>query len=110
MGSYFTEDSTLRNETYVIGFTSYRGTAARFMAKVYKTEKPRAGGFENWVDKDFQYSFVDFKRFNKRFPYYSESFYMKCSITSPFHRNEKADWNKVFDGVFYIKDTYSCNE
>jgi len=108
MGSIFTEDSTWMNTTYVIGFTSYEGTAGRIFAKKYKVPKPKPNGFENWINKEYNYAFVDFAKFNTLYPVSDEEFYMKCSPTGPFHRNEKAQWNNIFDGVFYIKDTHPC--
>jgi erythromycin esterase-like protein len=110
MGNIFTEDSSWMNKTYVIGFTSYDGTAGRTFENKYKVPKPKSNGFENWINKDYNYAFADFKRYNLLYPSSKTNFYMKCSLTSPYHRNEIAQWNKIFDGVFYIKDTYPCEK
>ena len=106
MGNVFTEDSTLMNKTYIIGFTSYGGTAGRTFEKTYKIQKPKSKGFENWMNKRYKYAFVDFKNYNVLHPSGYNSFYMKCSMTSPYHRDEEAQWTKIFDGVFYIREMY----
>jgi erythromycin esterase len=110
MGTYFTNDSSLLKQTYIVGFTSYSGTAGRFNSKPYKTQKARSDGFESWINNGYKYAFVDFQKFNNLNRGYHKPFYMKCAMTSPFHRNARAEWNKIFDGVFYIKHTYSCDE
>jgi erythromycin esterase len=103
MGSYFTQDSSLLRQTYIIGFTSYEGEAGRIGMQNYKVRKPKPGGFENWIDQSYNYAFVDFKGLAKR----SETFYLKgLSHSSAFKR----DWANVFDGVFYIKKMYPCEK
>lgn len=110
MGTYLTEDPLLMKQTYIIGFTSYAGTAGRFGEKTYKIQKAKSNGFESWIHKDYNYAFVDFRKFNRANPEYNELFYMKCAMSSPFQRNARAQWNRIFDGVFYIRNTYSCNQ
>lgn len=110
MSTVFTEDSMMLKQTYVIGFTSYGGIAGRLSEKAYKVSTPKANGFENWINHDYSYAFTDFKSFNIENPGYTEPFYMKCSLTSPFHRNELGLWTRIFDGVFFIRDTYRCSE
>jgi erythromycin esterase len=61
MGSIFTEDSSWKNNTYIIGFTSYEGTAGRTFDKKYKVSRPKSNSFENWISKDYKYAFVDLK-------------------------------------------------
>lgn len=110
MGSIFTEDTAVMRETYIIGFTSYQGTAGRTFEKKYKVQKPKSNSFENWINKDYNYAFVDFKMYNNLYPASMENFYVKGSMGAPFHRNEKAQWTKVFDGIIYIKETYPCEK
>jgi erythromycin esterase-like protein len=110
MGSVFTEDSALMNKTYIIGFKSYGGTAGRTFEKTYRIQKPKSEGFENWMNKRYKYAFVDFKNYNILHPSGYNSFYMKCSMTSPYHRDEEAQWTKIFDGVFYIREMYHCKK
>ena len=105
MGSYFTVDKNYLNSTYVIGFTSYEGEAGRLGAEIYSIRKPKPNGFENWINKSYNHSFVDFKSYNSKYPGQSEEFYLKgYGHNSAF----KKDWAKVFDGVFFIREMYPC--
>ena len=107
MGNYFTNDEKSSNETYVIGFTSYEGEAGRLGFKPYSVRKPKPNGFENWINKLLNYSFVDFKSYNTKNPDNSEMFYLKAlGHNSAFER----DWTKVFDGVFFIRNMYPCKK
>lgn len=99
MGSYFTQNEKYLNETYVIGFTSYEGVAGRLGSKTYSVRKSK--GFENWINKSFNYAFVDFKKYGGD----SEQFYLKGLGHNTFF---KRDWTKIFDGIFYIKEMYPC--
>lgn len=108
MGSVFTEDSNTLKNTYVIGFTSYEGTAGRLNSKIYKVEKPEKNSFENWIDKKYKYAFVDFEKYNSSNSNNNDDFFLSGSIKAPYHKNQKAQWNHIFDGVFYIKDMYPC--
>lgn len=101
MSSYFTRDSSLLKKSYIIGFTSYEGEAGRLGMKTFKIRKPKAGGFENWINKSFNYAFVDFKTYSGD----SEQFYLKGLGHNTFF---KQDWTKIFDGIFYIKEMYPC--
>jgi erythromycin esterase len=110
MGNVFTSDTAAMRRTYVLGFTSYQGTAGRLRTKTYKIEKPKPNSFENWIDKDYQYAFVDFKEFNILNPRISQVFNMSGATlgNNRYHTNYPAEWNKIFDGVFYIRDMYAC--
>ncbi len=89
---------------YVLGFTSYQGTAGRLGNKAYKLNPPRSNAFENWIDKNYKYAFVDFDQFNSLNPNAQEDFYMM----GLGHRDYEGKWNLIYDGVFYIKDMYPC--
>lgn len=105
MGSHFTQNEKYLNETYVIGFTSYEGEAGRLGFKKYSVRKPKANGFENWINKSFNYSFIDFKPYNSKYLDKSETFYLKAlGHNTAFEK----DWTKVFDGVFFIREMYPC--
>jgi erythromycin esterase-like protein len=112
MGSVFTADTLNLKTTYVLGFTSYEGTAGRlFKNKTYKIDKPKENGFENWIDKSFEYAFVDFKKYNSKYANTTDNFYMSGAVKGNwYHKNDKAQWNKIFDGVFYIKTMFPCKE
>ena len=112
MGSVFTNDSINLKNTYILGFTSYEGTAGRlFKKKAYKVDKPKENSFENWVNKSFKFAFTDFKKYNSLFPKDAEPFYMSGAVKGNlYHKNDKAQWNNIFDGVFYIKEMYPCKE
>ena len=51
-----------------------------------------------------EYGFVDFKAYNAAHPDDQEPFY----CTGYGHRDIKAIWNRVFDGIIYIKEMYPC--
>lgn len=105
MGSYFTDNDKYLNETYIIGFTSYQGEAGRLGFKIYPVRKPKSNGFENWINKTYDYAFVDFKAYNTNYRNNSQEFYLKgLGHNSAF----KKDWTKVFDGIFFIRSMYPC--
>jgi erythromycin esterase-like protein len=107
MGSFFTKDSILLRDTYIIGFTSYRGEAGRLSTKKYTVRKPEPNGFENWINKSYEFSFVSFKKYREEFPGSNETFYLKgLGHYSAFRK----DWTKVFDGVFFIRNMYACEK
>ena len=101
MGSYFARDSSLLKKSYIIGFTSYEGEAGRLGMKTFKIRKPKPDGFENWINKNFDYAFVDFKKYSGD----SKQFYLKGLGHNTFF---KQDWTKIFDGIFFIKEMYPC--
>jgi erythromycin esterase-like protein len=105
MGNYFTKEEKYLNETYVIGFTSYEGEAGRLGSKTYAVSKPKKNGLENWINKAYNYSFIDFKTYNAKQTDKSEKFYLKA-----FGHNAalERDWTKVFDGIFFIREMYPC--
>lgn len=107
MGHYIKSDSTLSPKTYILGFTSYEGEAGRLGYPKYKIRKPQRNGFETWIDPSVKYSFTDFKAFNNSHNYNPEVFYLKgLGHKTAF----KKDWNNAFDGIFFIRDMYSCQE
>ncbi len=105
MGSFLTSDEKLMKNTYIIGFTSYEGNAGRLGSAIYPVRKPKSNGFENWIDKSYDYAFVDFRSYLAKKPARSEPFYLKAlGHFTAFER----DWTRVFDGVFFIRDMYPC--
>ena len=105
MGKYFTSDTLLKRESYILGFTSYGGRAGRLGWRKFSIRKPKDNSVENWIDKNYRYAFLDFKTFNELFPGFSRPFYLKALNHQTFF---KYDWTKVFDGIFYIRDMYPC--
>lgn len=104
MGGEFMQDSLHRLESYTIGFASREGKAGRLGWPIYELTKPRSDGFERWIGDSMAYGFVDFKLYNQAHPEGREPFF--CTAYS--HRDIKAVWNRVFDGLIYIKDMYPC--
>lgn len=76
MGTVFTQDPALLQQTHIIGFTSMEGTAGRLFTQAYKLEGRKANRFENWLDPNDDYAFVDFKQFNAASPGNNVSFYL----------------------------------
>ena len=107
MGTEFTKNTLQDKETYIIGFTSNEGTAGRIRSKPFSVQRPTNKSIENWFDKNSNYAFIDFKKFNIQNPNNLVEFTMKGSVKG-IHRNHKAQWTHIFDGVFYIKNMYPC--
>lgn len=93
-------------ETYIIGFVSHNGVTNRLDAnQKYDLAKPEKNGFENWINNNFDYAFVDFKKYNNS-DSIVEPFDMKIGI---FNKSLKYPWNKTFDGIFFIRNMRLCN-
>jgi erythromycin esterase-like protein len=101
MGGYFIDDSSLLKQTYVLGFTSYQGEAGRQTLKKYQILKPWRNGFETWINPQYDYAFIDFKQFAGK----KEKFHMQG--LSHYYVSPK-DWSTIFDGIFFIRNMYSC--
>jgi len=106
MGDFFTKDSLLMKESYIVAFTSFEGETGRLYSNKYTIDKPKHNGFETWIDKSFNYSFVDFREYNKLNPKSSEKFYLK----GMGHYNAKRQWNRIYDGIFFIRKMYACKK
>ncbi|MGF1923650.1 MAG: erythromycin esterase family protein, partial [Bacteroidia bacterium] len=107
MGHFFTRDSALNKQTYILGFSSNRGTAGRISnSQKYQVLPPLPNGFENWFSNETNYAFVDFKKYRESNPKLLPYFNMK----GKYHINNEAAWTSVFDGIFYIKDMYPCDK
>jgi erythromycin esterase-like protein len=110
MGSVFTEDTITLKNTYVIGFTSYEGMAGRINQKTYKVDNPEKSSFENWINKKYNYAFTDFEKYNSSSIHNQDNFFMSGAIKATYHKNQKAQWNHIFDGIFFIKEMYPCQK
>jgi erythromycin esterase-like protein len=104
MGSILLADTVLANKSYILGFTSLTGTAGRLGSKPYKLLRAKTNSFEQWIGPLNNYSFVDFKEFNSRYTGADETF----NMSGLGHINHEAVWNKIFDGIFFIRDMYPC--
>jgi len=106
MGSYFTRDSLMQKNTFIIGFSSFSGDAGRLGVKDYTIAKPKLNGFETWIDNRFDYAFVDFRKFNERFPNVHEHFFLKGFG----HLSFQTEWTKLFDAEIFIRKMYPCEK
>lgn len=106
MGYLLSKQEELKDLLYIIGFTGQTGKSGRISLKPYTISSPAKNSLEqSFAEKQFQYAFADFKTFNLLHPDFRDNFFMKW-----IHwQNEKADWTKVFDGVFYIKEMFPCD-
>jgi len=108
MGTVFTSKIDSAIKPYIIGFTSYQGTTARIGGKKYTLEKPQKNSFENWVASDADFGFIDFLKYNS-LKNSDEPFYLSGAIKgNQYHKSHSALWNKIFDGVFFIRNMYPC--
>jgi len=107
MGTNFINDPAVTAKTYILGFTSYDGTAGRLWSNSFSVEKPNKNGLENWISKEVPYAFVDFTLYNQKFGNPEKAFLMKApshfTIMSKF---AKVPWNLVYDGVFFVRNMY----
>lgn len=110
MGSVFAEMSGNDELVYTIGFTSYQGTAGRLGEKPYKLPQPLSNSFENWMPALYENAFVDFRPFNRMHPNWQKYFIMAgaTSGNNRYHHGYKARWNRIFDGVFFIRHMHPC--
>lgn len=109
MATQFVKDKELDTITYSIGFTSYDGEAGRIGTKKFPVDDPDKNGFETWIDNSINYAFIDFKRFNSLYPKFETEFEMKsCVSDNNVHKSYPGQWNKIFDGIFYIRHMYPC--
>jgi erythromycin esterase-like protein len=109
MGTCYTSDTAMRDQTYILGFTSYQGTEGRLTTKPVKIPAPKKNSLESWMNKDYNFAFLNFRDYNTLNSHKQESFYMSGAIIGGAdHRNEMAEWTNVYDGVFYIKNMYPC--
>jgi erythromycin esterase-like protein len=105
MGTYFVQDPLWAQQTYVLGFASYQGTAGRLGTISHPVQAPDVKGLETWVPANIAYGFLDFTSYNKQFNYPVTPFLLK----SPWHftipaRVSKIPWNLVYDGLFFIRE------
>ena len=106
MGTDFTEDNDWLKQTYILGFTSARGSIGRLGTTTGESQKPIKGSLESWIDDTCRYGFIDFKSFNKSHPLDDIRFQLKGF--GHFYYPKKLNWNMAFDGIFYIRDMYQC--
>ena len=107
MGTEFTKDSLQSGNTYILGFTSRQGKAGRISSQTFTVQSPSKNGIESWFDDSIDYGFVDFRKYNLMNPDTVTEFELKGSVKG-VHRNHKAQWTRIFDGVFYIRNMYPC--
>ena len=109
MGAEFAAGAARKIKTYTIGFTSYKGEAGRVYQKRYEVPKPNSNSLENWVDKRYAFAFTDFVQFDVANPAFHTAFFMSGSVKgNAQHTHHKAEWNRIFDGVFFIRNMYAC--
>jgi erythromycin esterase len=105
MGSYFLKLSGLSNQTYVLGFTSSKGVAGRIGLPQYKVSNGESKSIDGvLLDLNYKFAFLDFNKFNSKYPDYGLPFLMKGYS----HAYSKEKWNLAFNGIFYIRDMYPC--
>lgn len=107
LGGEFMGDSSRLRLSYSIGFVSREGRAGRLGPKpTYELAKTRGDGFEHWMPDSLAYGFVDLKPYTLANPAAAEQFY----LTGLGHLDVMGIWNRVFDGVIYIKEMYPCKQ
>jgi erythromycin esterase-like protein len=105
-GYYFTRDKSMLSQTYILGFTCFSGKGKLILGNVSaeKVTKPDKNSIENWMHQTGNsYSFIDFSKLNNP-AIKPEPFYMKTYINT----EEKLEWNRYYDGVFFIDKMRPC--
>ncbi|MCH6234900.1 erythromycin esterase family protein [Cognataquiflexum rubidum] len=96
----------MEDDLFILGFTSFKGEGGRLYQEGYDIKKPNPNHFEALIHKlNFDYAFIDFQKGHGELDGVEE-FWMKTLI----HQPKYFAWHKMFDGVFYIKDSYRCEE
>lgn len=113
MGTVLTSDPGLNTQTYIVGFTSAEGSSGWVNRKgpPYTLPKLSSNGFEHWIPANMDYAFVDFRAFNRTNPQWQETFNLAGGTNSPAwrHKDIEGPWNKIFDGVFFIRKMTPCD-
>ena len=111
MGTYFCRDTAWKKKTYILGFTAHHGKAGRLYPPTFlEIPKLEKNSYENWVNPGYNYAFTDFRKYNLNNKN-EEVFFLSGAIrTTQVHKSDKAVWNKVFDGIFFIREMYRCKE
>lgn len=113
MGDAFTSpDANRLRDTYVLGFACYEGKAGRIIPSIpYTVPERKKNSLEGWLNEKGAYSFINFKTFNSEHPNYNEPFIMGGGIMggNPY-RQMAAQWNRIYDGVFFIRNMYRCQK
>jgi erythromycin esterase len=106
MGQYLSSETSLSDVIYSIGFTSYQGRGGRLWEKEFTIHKPRNNSLESWINDTFQYAFIDFTAHTRTSPKSNEVFNMRGWR----YWTSKKQWNRVFHGMFYIKEMHPCKD
>ncbi|HVX00139.1 MAG TPA: erythromycin esterase family protein [Candidatus Babeliaceae bacterium] len=95
----------VKKKIYVMGFTSYKGTAQRIFRQPYSFEQKNNDNLESWINiNKFNYAFLDFEKYNSTISGQQQNF----SMATLGHISVAAPWNKMFDGIFYLYDMEPC--
>ena len=74
-------------------------------------KRPVSNSMETWIDKTWHYAFVDFTAFNAANTGAKNLFYMAGATNgNRYHDSQQAEWTKIYDGVFYIREMYPCKK
>ncbi|THU34907.1 erythromycin esterase family protein [Niastella caeni] len=112
MGTVYTADTAMNNQTYVLGFTSREGITQWVGRKPDQLPTPKKNSLEKWMHDDYRFAFLDFSGYNATLSGTLENFFLAGGSSNGlgYHRSMLAPWTKIYDGVFYIKEMYGCSE
>ncbi|HMG66528.1 MAG TPA: hypothetical protein VK588_02545, partial [Chitinophagaceae bacterium] len=99
------KDLSNNEKIYVLGFTSYKGSAQRISRGAYDFNQTDDNNFESWINREkYDFAFLDFAEFNSGKTNSNVKFFM-----APLgHISVQALWNQMFDGIFYIGQMAPC--
>ncbi len=103
MGFYFTQDSLLAAQTYIIGLTCYEGSGGLSINHVTeKVTKPQKKSIESWVhSKGYPFAFTDLTHLQE-----TDAFYMKTYINTA----SELPWKQFYDGILYVQEAKPCEK
>lgn len=110
MGTVFTNDPLLASQTYIVGFSSAAGETGIVSRKPYPVSSPGKNSFERWINESWNYAFVDFSGFNKQNNNANTEFTMNGSVVEALHTPYTAQWTRIFDGVFFVRNQRKCED
>jgi hypothetical protein len=77
----------------------------RLGKKTFTIKAPGGNNMESWVNKTYRYAFIDYRKYNETHSGTHERF----SQRGWRYRDTNREWNRVFDGVFFIREMAACS-
>ena len=93
-----------KEKTYILAFTSYSGMGGRLGNPTYIIKPAASNSIESWLKGKYKYAFVDYKKYNTRWPDEHAKFYQRSHVYTSFKR----EWTRIYDGLLFISEMQRC--